>query len=59
MKCCQKEKVVPQNLKSPAENCNHAAERKFGVAEKVVSDWQKAEVTLTATKEKLITLMVD
>lgn len=59
MKCCQKEKVVPQNLKYPAENSNHAAERKFGVAEKVVSDWQKKEVTLTVMKEKLIMQMVD
>lgn len=36
------------------ESCvrrNRAAERKFGVSEKLVRDWRKAEVTLTEMKK--------
>ena len=38
-------------VKYAAENSNRAAERKFGVSEKLVRDWRKAEVTLTAMKK--------
>lgn len=38
-------------VKYAAENGNRAAERKFGVNEKLVRDWQKAEDTLTAMKK--------
>lgn len=34
-----------------AENGNRAAERKFGVSEKLVRDWRKAELTLCAMKK--------
>lgn len=37
-------------VKYAAENGNRAAERKFGVSEKLVRDWRKAEATLTAMK---------
>ena len=40
-----------QVVKYAAENGNRAAERKFGVSEKLVRDWRKAEVTLTAMKK--------
>ncbi|KAK7890944.1 hypothetical protein WMY93_022907 [Mugilogobius chulae] len=33
------------------ENGNRAAERKFGVSEKLVRDWRKAEATLTTMKK--------
>lgn len=41
---------MQQIIKYAAENGNHAAKRKFGVNEKLVRDWWKAEVTLTAMK---------
>uniref|UniRef100_A0AAR2J5P4 HTH CENPB-type domain-containing protein n=1 Tax=Pygocentrus nattereri TaxID=42514 RepID=A0AAR2J5P4_PYGNA len=40
-----------QVVKYAAENGNRAAERKFGVTEKLVRDWRKAEVSLTAMKK--------
>ena len=40
-----------QVVKYAAENGNRAAERKFGVNEKLVRDWRKAEVTLTTMKK--------
>ena len=40
-----------QIVKYAAENGNRAAERKFGVSEKLVRDWRKAEVTLTEMKK--------
>ena len=40
-----------QVVKYAAENGNRAAERKFGVREKLVRDWRKAEVNLTAMKK--------
>ena len=38
-------------VKYAAENGNRSAERKFGVSEKLVRDWRKAEVTLTEMKK--------
>ncbi|XP_037130109.1 uncharacterized protein si:dkeyp-84f3.9 isoform X7 [Syngnathus acus] len=38
-------------VKYAAENGNRAAERRFGVNEKLVRDWRKAEVTLTEMKK--------
>ena len=40
-----------QVVKYAAENGNRAAERKCGVSEKLVRDWRKAEVNLTAMKK--------
>lgn len=40
-----------QIVKYAAENGNRAAERKFGVSEKLVRDWRKTEVTLTQMKK--------
>ncbi|XP_072220783.1 zinc finger MYM-type protein 4-like isoform X2 [Leuresthes tenuis] len=40
-----------QVVKYAAENGNRAAERKFGVCEKLVRDWRKAEVNLAAMKK--------
>lgn len=40
-----------QAVKYAAENGNRAAERKFGVSEKLVRDWRKAEFTLTLMKK--------
>lgn len=38
-------------VKYAVENGNRAAERKFGVSEKLVRDWRKAEVILSAMKK--------
>lgn len=40
-----------QVVKYAAENGNRAAERKFGVSEKLARDWRKAEDTLAAMKK--------
>ena len=40
-----------QIIKYAAENGNRATERKFGVSEKLVRDWRKAEETLIAMKK--------
>ncbi len=40
-----------QVVKFAAENSNRAAERKFGVSEKLVRDWRKVEATLSAMKK--------
>ena len=40
-----------QVVKYAAKNGNRAAERKFGVSEKLVRDWRKTEVTLTQMKK--------
>lgn len=40
-----------QIIKFAAENSFRAAERKFGVSEKLVRDWSKAEATLHPMKE--------
>lgn len=56
MKCRQKENSYTaefklQIIRYAAKNGNRAAERKFGVSEKLVRDLRKAEVTLIAMKK--------